>query len=257
MPDYEVYWRAGVRALAAEPLYREEDAHFRLKYLPAFAVLFIPAGLLPLTASKAVWFAVSVGLIPILIALSLTLPAREPGRRAARRADVRADGEVLWSRTDTRPGEPALRRADRRRCAAMMEGRKAACGLLVALAVVIKPYAVMFLPWLLAQRERARSMGGRGHRRRVRPAGSALRRPGHRRAAPGLVADRDRIDRAEPAQRRQRVARGDVRQVAGHGPAGGHRGDASARCCSSPMRPRCSRRDGASSLPPAWRRRCC
>ena len=53
MPDFEVYWRAGVRALAAEPLYREEDAHFRLKYLPAFAVLCIPAGLLPLTASKA------------------------------------------------------------------------------------------------------------------------------------------------------------------------------------------------------------
>ena len=34
----------------------------------------MPAGLLPLTASKAVWFTVSVGLIPILIALSLTLP---------------------------------------------------------------------------------------------------------------------------------------------------------------------------------------
>ena len=73
MPDFEVYWRAGIRALAAEPLYREEDAHFRLKYLPAFAVLCIPAGLLPLTASKAAWFTVSVGLIPILIALSLTL----------------------------------------------------------------------------------------------------------------------------------------------------------------------------------------
>ena len=41
MPDFEVYWRAGARALAAEPLYREEDAHFRLKYLPAFAVLSI------------------------------------------------------------------------------------------------------------------------------------------------------------------------------------------------------------------------
>jgi len=51
MPDFEVYWRAGVRARAAEPLYRDEDVHFRLKYLPAFAVLSIPAGLLPLTAS--------------------------------------------------------------------------------------------------------------------------------------------------------------------------------------------------------------
>ena len=29
MPDFEVYWRAGVRAHAAEPLYRETDEHFQ------------------------------------------------------------------------------------------------------------------------------------------------------------------------------------------------------------------------------------
>jgi hypothetical protein len=27
MPDFDVYWRAGVRAAAAEPLYRAEDGH--------------------------------------------------------------------------------------------------------------------------------------------------------------------------------------------------------------------------------------
>ena len=36
---------------------------------------------------------------------------------------------------------------------AMMADRKVAGGLLFALAVVIKPYAVLFLPWLVAQRE--------------------------------------------------------------------------------------------------------
>ena len=77
MPDFEVYWRAGARALAAEPLYREDDEHFQLKYLPAFAILAIPAGMLPLPAAKAIWFGVTVALIPILLALGIgLLPSR-------------------------------------------------------------------------------------------------------------------------------------------------------------------------------------
>jgi hypothetical protein len=154
MPDFEVYWRAGVRALAAEPLYREEDAHFRLKYLPAFAVLCIPAGLLPLAASKAAWFTVSVGLIPILIALSLSLPA-----------DRRRPAWVLAGLTfllmakfyghELILGQVNLFFAVLIVAAvlALQSEQKVAGGLLFALAVVIKPYAVLFLPWLVAQRE--------------------------------------------------------------------------------------------------------
>ena len=73
MPDFEVYWRAGTRALAAEPLYRTEDEHFQLKYLPAFAILAIPAALLPLTVAKAIWFLLSAALIAVLLSLSLAL----------------------------------------------------------------------------------------------------------------------------------------------------------------------------------------
>ena len=34
----------------------------------------------------------------------------------------------------------------------MKRGREGQAGLLVALAIVVKPYAVIFLPWLLARR---------------------------------------------------------------------------------------------------------
>ena len=154
MPDFEVYWRAGVRAAAAEPLYREEDAHFRLKYLPAFAVLCIPAGLLPLTASKAVWFTVSVGLIPILIALSLTLPGarrRPPWLLAGLTFVVMAKfygHELILGQVNLFFAVLIVAGV-----LATMTDRKVAGGLLFALAVVIKPYAVLFLPWLAAQRE--------------------------------------------------------------------------------------------------------
>ena len=80
MPDFEVYWTAAVRARAAEPLYRSEDGHYQNKYLPAFAVLAIPAGLVPLPIAKAVWFAIEILLLVALVALSLALlpEARKP-----------------------------------------------------------------------------------------------------------------------------------------------------------------------------------
>ncbi len=154
MPDFEVYWRAGVRALAVEPLYRDEDTHFRLKYLPAFAVLCIPAGLLPLTASKAVWFTVSVGLIPILIALGLTLPG-ERRRPAWLLAVLTFLLMAKFYGHELILGQVNLLFAVLIVAAvlAMTANRKVAAGLLFALAVVIKPYAVLFLPWLAAQRE--------------------------------------------------------------------------------------------------------
>src|SRR5439155_1380999 len=57
MPDFEVYHRAGARALAAEPLYRTEDGHFQFKYLPAFAILAAPLAMVPLPAAKGAWLA--------------------------------------------------------------------------------------------------------------------------------------------------------------------------------------------------------
>src|SRR5437016_5217232 len=56
MVDLTVYWRAGARAAASQPLYQGADEHYQFKYFPAFAVLAIPLGLLPLTVAKAIWF---------------------------------------------------------------------------------------------------------------------------------------------------------------------------------------------------------
>src|ERR1051326_9000007 len=71
MPDFEVYRTAGSRALAAAPLYRAEDGHFRYKYLPAFAVLASPLAMMPLPAAKALWFGFSAVLMLVLLWLSL------------------------------------------------------------------------------------------------------------------------------------------------------------------------------------------
>ena len=153
MPDFEVYWRAGARALAAEPLYREEDEHFQLKYLPAFAVLAIPAGMLPLPAAKAIWFGVTVALIPILLALGIgLLPSRR--RSASVLALITLVLMAKFYGHELVLGQINVLFAVLIAGAvhALAGGRAAAAGLLVALAVICKPYAVLFVPWLAAQR---------------------------------------------------------------------------------------------------------
>jgi hypothetical protein len=155
MPDFEVYWTAGTRAAAAERLYREEDGHFQFKYLPAFAVLALPLAALPLQAAKAVWFAGSAALMVTLLGLSLRAL---PGLRQSpillvvltflAMAKFYAHELVL--------GQVNLLFATLVVLAIvwMRRGRDAGAGVLLALAVVVKPYAVIFAPWLATRRQR-------------------------------------------------------------------------------------------------------
>lgn len=156
MPDFEVYWRAGDRAAAAAPLYREDDEHYQLKYLPAFAVLAVPVSLLPLPAAKALWFAASVWLLYALLASSLALlPARRKGAAALMALTFVAMGKFYGHELVL--GQVNLLFAGIVLAAvrAAVRGNSPAAGLLVALAVVIKPYAVIFAGWIAARRDRA------------------------------------------------------------------------------------------------------
>lgn len=153
MPDFEVYWRSGARAAAAEPLYRADDQHYQFKYLPAFAVLAAPAGQLPLDTAKTLWLALSACLIAVLLGLSLEILPSRPHPAwllVAATMVVMAKfyghelllGQVNLLFAVVLTGAVVLLRRN----------REVAAGLLVALAVIIKPYAVLFVPWLIARR---------------------------------------------------------------------------------------------------------
>ncbi len=154
MPDYEVYWRTGARAAAAEPLYRAEDEHYQLKYLPAFAILAIPAAMLPLPVSKAVWFCIMAALLYALLALSLALL---PERRKAGWILVAATFIVMakFYGHELVLGQVNLLLVTIVLLAvhACLRGWPVAAGLLVALAIVVKPYAIIFVPWFVARRD--------------------------------------------------------------------------------------------------------
>lgn len=153
MPDFEVYWTAGARAAAAEPLYREEDGHFQFKYLPAFAVLASPLAALPLPAAKAAWFAGSAALMVTLLGLSLqTLPG-------VRKSPVLLVVLTFLAMAKFYAHELVLGQVNLLFATLvvlaivwMRKSRDAGAGLLLALAVIVKPYAVIFAPWLATRR---------------------------------------------------------------------------------------------------------
>ena len=153
MPDLEVYWTAAGRARHAEPLYRASDGHYQFKYLPAFAVLTVPAAGLSLTAAKAGWFVVSVALLVALVASSLAaLPERrKPAWLLATFTSVVMlkfyGHELVLGQMNVLFAVLVVAAV-----LAIKDGREAQAGVLIALAVVVKPYAVIFLPWLVARR---------------------------------------------------------------------------------------------------------
>jgi hypothetical protein len=153
MADFEVYWTAAVRARAAEPLYRTDDGHYQFKYLPPFAVAAIPAGFVPLPIAKKIWFGASVVLLVWLIELSV---AALPDRRKPPWVIVAA---VVVAMAKFYGHELVLGQVNLLFAVvvvlairSMTLEREHAAGTLVALAVVVKPYAAIFAPWLLARR---------------------------------------------------------------------------------------------------------
>jgi hypothetical protein len=156
MPDLEVYWTAASRALHAEPLYRVEDGHYQFKYLPAFAILTIPTASVSLEAAKLVWFVTSVLLLVTLVSMSLaTLPERRKPTWLLAMLTVVVMLKFYGHELVLGQMNVLFAVVSVGAIVALRKGHEATAGTLVALAIVVKPYAVIFLPWLLARRRAA------------------------------------------------------------------------------------------------------
>ena len=155
MPDFEVYSTAGARAAAAQPLYRDADGHYQFKYLPAFALLAVPLAAMPLPVAKGLWFAVSA--VSTVVLLGLSLRAMPNLRRPPTLLLVLTflamakfyAHELVLGQVNLVFGVLAALAV-----VLMRQGREAGAGLLLALAVIVKPYAVIFAPWLATRRRR-------------------------------------------------------------------------------------------------------
>jgi alpha-1,2-mannosyltransferase len=153
MPDFDVYWRAGGRAARAEPLYRATDGEYQFKYLPASAMLTIPIAALPLPVARGVWFGGSLAALIAVLRLSMrTLPERCKPVGMLLAAAVVGLGQYYARELFLGQINVLLVLVVIGAMLALKAGREARAGWLVALAVMVKPYALILVPWLVARR---------------------------------------------------------------------------------------------------------
>ncbi len=154
-------FEAGKRLRVAETLYREADEHYQFKYLPASALLYTPLTLLPLPAAKAVWYGLILTCSALLIFLSFRLmPHPEKQRRYVwlipplillkyffREWDLGQINTVVTVTLlfmITQLAEAARKESPRSEILA---------GVLWGVSVALKPYAVLFLPYLVLKQK--------------------------------------------------------------------------------------------------------
>jgi len=155
MNDFEVNYIAGKRLRWAETLYRFDDGHYMFKYLPSSAFLYLPLSYLPLDMAKAIWYyIILISFVLILYISYLLLSNGEKPKqllifpplilvkfflRELALGQINALMTVvlllmIWNlQQDTRKN---------------MSTRQISAGFLWGLAIAMKPYAVIFLPYL-------------------------------------------------------------------------------------------------------------
>ena len=157
MPDFAVYRQAAIRAIHAEPLYRAGDGHYQFKYLPAFALAMAPLAWMDADTAAALWFAVSfVGLLIFLRWSVRLVPERRltfwPLLLLTLLFMVKFYGhELVLGQANTMFGLCLLLTLG-----ALDLDAPGWAGAFVAAAVLVKPYGILFAPWLLVSgKERA------------------------------------------------------------------------------------------------------
>jgi hypothetical protein len=165
MQDFTVYHTAGARALATEPLYRASDGHYQFKYLPAFALVVAPLSLVSEETGKLIWFLLTVLAAGIVVGGPIhLLPGRRRSVRVLAALALLITGKFLVRELVHGQTNVLLTAVVVLALVAVRRGSEMAAGALVCVAVVLKPYAILLMPWL----------AGSGRRRALAAAATAL-----------------------------------------------------------------------------------
>ncbi len=149
MVDFAVYRTAAARALTGESLYRESDGHYQYKYLPVFAFAMAPFARLDPEAAKAIWFALSVGLLSALIRWSVrSLPERRKSERALIWLAILFMGKFYAHELNLGQTNILLGTILIGALLSVQVDQLGLAGALVAVGIFVKPYAIVLLPWL-------------------------------------------------------------------------------------------------------------
>lgn len=151
MVDFEVYRTAGRRALMGEPLYQTGDGHYTFKYMPAFAVAMVPAALAGRDAARVGWFALSCAFLVVLLRWSVAaLPARRWSTRSLVMLTVLFMAKFYAHELSLGQSNLFLAVLLLAGLGALQLESPRIAAVAIAMAVFVKPYALILLPWLVA-----------------------------------------------------------------------------------------------------------
>jgi alpha-1,2-mannosyltransferase len=168
MIDFEVNYTAGERLTWGETLYRVEDEHYQFKYPPPAAILYLPLTYLPLNSAKAVWYFLVILSSAAILILSrnffpekkrptgwiLFLPFLVLARyffREIKLGQINALNTALLVFMTL-----VLIRSEKKQSRSL----EAVSGILWGTAVVLKPYALIFLPYFILRKKGIQLVSG-------------------------------------------------------------------------------------------------
>lgn len=152
MDDFEVYHRTGQRFAAGESLYQTGDGHYMFKYLPSSAAVYLPFAVLPMEAAKALWFALSIAAFAGALVLMLRLMPDVHGFVPV--VATLIVGKYLLHELRLGQINTFVMLVSLLVVSALSRSPKAdrAAGLWAGLATAIKPYAALFVAYLVVKR---------------------------------------------------------------------------------------------------------
>lgn len=150
MVDFAVYRQAAERLTHAQPLYQAGDGHYQFKYLPAFAMLAVPFAAVDEEAAKMMWFALSMGALVLLVRLSTRfVPERRRGVGILATLTVIFMAKFYAHELILGQSNLIFALLVVSAVGALQVDADSVAGGLLGAAVCIKPYALLFAPWLV------------------------------------------------------------------------------------------------------------
>jgi hypothetical protein len=160
LSDLEVYYRTAGRLLNGQNLYRHaEDGHYVFKYSPVSALYFIPLLIFPFTTAKFLYWIFLTSIICLVyrsIIRSTTFSLTNPINKS-RFNNVVIIGSIMFAVHFLR--ELHLGQVNYLLLASyiwsinLLENNKTiAYGILIAISIFLKPFGLIFIPWLVVKK---------------------------------------------------------------------------------------------------------
>ncbi len=161
MSDFSVYYKAASRVVHGENLFRaEEDGFYRFKYSPTSAVFFVPFSFLPkIVAQTAYWFflaaMICVGLYISLRLISPRFPQNCNPKETNNLILLTALIASVHVSRELELGQVNQLLFDIYILGIFLVSRNKniLAGFLFAATVFLKPFALIFLPWLILRKK--------------------------------------------------------------------------------------------------------